>query len=165
MDYVNFAMIRRREIPAWNTFFDSLYPVYELFLDKPAFINSQVASMFVDGMDAFSPIADEINNIEGDVEWQSPDFIIKHLHLEKLNDDNSFDVQFYTRFFILENDSDIEQVYHLSKEEGLNIPILSVTVNGEEFPYRIEDNVFQMDLTIPAKAEAEIIINYNERSG
>jgi hypothetical protein len=164
MDYGNIALVRRREIPAWDQFFDPLYPVYELFLDKPALIDSHVAEIFIEGMDGFSEIADSINAIEGGVEWHSPDYIFKHLYREKLNDDGSIAVEMYARQLILENNQDVTATYHVVKSEIMNMPIESVTVNGVEFPYYLEDDQLCVDMEVPAHETAVIDITYTEKS-
>ena len=47
------------------------------------------------------------------------------------------------------------------KEETLNVPIKQLTVNGHDFPYRIEENLLKLDLVAPKDGSPiEIVIRY-----
>ena len=162
LDFGNFAMLSRRSLGDPDTFQNALQDLLlDLFLGKPALIYSSPGRLFGGEMDAFSPFADDLNGLVEGIEWQSLGFILKHLYLEKVNDDGSVDVRMYANHLILDNPSTQNRYYHIFKEETLNIPIKSVTVNGYEFPYLVWDGKIQIDLEIPAGATVEIIIQYD----
>jgi hypothetical protein len=135
-----------------------------LFVDKPALFYSHANvdedELFADSIEAFDPVADQMNNLVGRVEWQSLGYILKHLFLQKRNDDGSMDVRIYGNDLILKNESDSEQAYHFSKEETLNVSIAALTVNGQEFPYYMEKDLLRLDARIPANTSIEIQIRY-----
>ena len=76
-----------------------------------------------------------INALQGEVEWQSLDYIMKHLDMEKTDDDGSVEVQFYGNDLIVSNEAGTDKSYHLTREETLNVPIYSVTVDGSPVAY------------------------------
>lgn len=129
-------------------------------MDKPALFYSHVGELFKSGIDTFDLVADQINGLVGGVEWHSLGYIIRHLYLEKTNDDGSIEVKMYGNHLIVTNESSDEHVYHIRKEETLNVPISRLTVNGHEFPYRVEDGLLKLDVRVPAGSSMEIRIHY-----
>ena len=164
MDYGNFPMLTRRYIATYETFRPRLQSfILDLFVDKPAlfFSHTYEGELFGTGrMDAFDPIADQVNAVSGGVEWRSLGHIIKHLYLEKTNDDGSVAVRMYGNHLIVTNESGEERTYHIAKEEALNVPISLLTVNGHEFPYRVEGGLLTLDMSVPADSTFEILIRY-----
>jgi hypothetical protein len=163
MYYGNFPTLTRRQPGTYQPFQPDIQPfIFDLFVDKPALFYSHAYEdeLFADGIDAFDPVADQMNRLAGGVEWQSLDYIVKHLYLEKRNDDGSMDVRMYANDLILKNEYDSEQVYHFSKEEILNVPIARLTVNDQEFPYYMEKDLLKLDVRIPASTFIEIEIRY-----
>jgi hypothetical protein len=163
MNYGNFPSLTRRHPGTYHPFQPFLQPfIFDLFIDKPALFYSHAyeGELFSDGIDAFNPVADQINQLSNAVEWQSLGYILKQLFLEKMNDDGSVDVKMYTNVLLLTNHYGVQRNYHILKDEILNIPISSVTVNSHEFSYRVEDGVFMLDLLLPAASSVEIKITY-----
>jgi len=107
-------------------------------------------------------VADEINQVPGGVEWRSLGEIIKHLYLEKTNVDGSVDIKMYGNDLIF---APVRPgvTYHVIKEETLNVPIKWLTVNGQEFPYRVEQGLLKLDIVAPADASPmEVVIHYGD---
>lgn len=166
MDYSNFPSLLRRSPGTYLPFRPNLQPfLSDLFLGKPALFYSHAypKELFADGrVDAFDQLADEINKLPIPVEWRSLGYIVKHLYLEKLNNDGSVDVKIYSNDVIV---SPLRAgiTYHISKEETLSVPIEHLSVNGQEFPYRIEQGVLKLDAVSPGdQASLEIKIRYAE---
>ena len=151
LSYNNFAVILRYKADAIP------YP-FDLFIDKPLFIYTH--GLFNDGPGAFNPYADAINGLYGEVEWRSLDEIVKRLYLEKTNDDGSIDVMFFGNNLIITNGSTTQRLYHVKREETLNVPIVSVMVDGAPVEYTLADNVLEVDLVIPAGESRELQIRY-----
>lgn len=152
LSYNNFAVILRHqphEVPS----------PFELFIDKPAFIYSH-QGLFINNAEGFNTYADAINGLYGEVEWRSLDYIMKRLYLEKTNDDGSIDVMFFGNHLSITNESAMQQVYHVKREETLDVPIVSVTVDGMSVDYTHIEDVLQVDLVIPAGASRELQIRY-----
>jgi hypothetical protein len=54
-------------------------------------------------------------------------------------------------------------VYHVSRPESLSLPIHSVTVNGREFPYRIEQGLLKLDAAVaPGVPALAVAIRYGD---
>lgn len=171
LEYGNFPTLTRRHPSLFLPSEPYVQPfIFDLFLDKPALFYAPYAQKLFDGgIDTFSPVADELNAIfhrnafdSGTVEWRSLGYILRHLYLQKTNDDGSIAIKMYGNHLIIENDATDERTYHVSKQETLNVPIGRLTVNGEEFPYRVDalHNRLYLDMRIPPGASAEIIIQY-----
>jgi hypothetical protein len=47
------------------------------------------------------------------------------------------------------------------KHETLNVPIRRLTVNNEEFPYEVANDMLRLDVSVPAGTTLEIIIEYD----
>lgn len=152
LSYNNFAVILRHKS-------DKVPHPFELFIDKPAFIYGH-QGLFNRGPDGFNTYADAINGLYGEVEWRSLDEIMKRLYLEKTNDDGSIDVMFFGNHLIITNESAMQRAYHVKREETLDVPIVSVTVDGMPVDYTHIDNVLPVDLVIPAGASRELRIRY-----
>lgn len=165
MNYGNFAMLTRREPGKYQPFRPDAQPsIFDLFIGKAAlfFTHAYAGELFDSGIDAFDPVADEINQVPGGVEWRSLGEIIKHLYLEKTNDDGSIDIKMYGNDLIF---APVRPgvTYHVIKEEMLNVPIKWLTVNGQEFPYRVEQGLLKLDLVTPADAPPmEVVIHYGD---
>jgi len=151
MDYRNYAVVLR------NTFADSPYP-FDLFRDKPFFIYGHLSDFASPA--AMNSIADAVNSLPGGVEWRSLDYIMKRLFLEKVNDDGSATVQWYTNHLILKNETSTNRLYYLQKREDGVVPIQSVTVNGVPHAYTVAGGLLQLELSLGASRSAEVIITY-----
>ena len=161
LEHENFPMISRKYLRDLKSVQENLeYFILDLFVDKPALMYSSAGRLFNGEMDAFSSFADRLNNIDGDLEWHSLGYIVKHLFLEKENDNGSIDIKMYTNHLILENKSSQDRDYHIKKEETLNLLISSVMINGREFPFVVRDGFLQIDLVLPARVPVEILVQY-----
>ena len=164
LHYGNFATLTRRPPGTFQPFEPMFQPfIFNLFIGKPALFYSHpfYGGIFHEGIDAFSPLADQINQLTGEVEWQSLGYILQHLYLKKINDDGSIDIKMYTNHLILTNDDPKDLTYHISKEENANVPISRLTLNGQIFPYTIEGNVLTIDAVVPGNSTVEIRITYD----
>jgi len=161
MDYANFASVVRRLYfeppPSSSPAFKS--HIFDFFVGRPVLAYTH-ENYFRGNIGAFNPVADVINRV-GRVEWQSLDYIAKHLYLQKANDDGSNDVQMYGNHIIISNDTDDVQTYHFVKEELLNVPIAKLTVNGQKWNYDVRDGKLLFDLELSARSSAEVIITYD----
>jgi hypothetical protein len=133
------------------------YP-FNLFIDQPVFM--YVHKDFFSDIQAFNGIADAINNAEGDVEWQSIDAIMKHLYLEKRNDDGSIDVMFFGNDLIVSNNADEPRMYHLRRADDGATPIDQLLINGAPSPYTLADGRLAVDALIHAGSARELTVRY-----
>jgi hypothetical protein len=165
-NYYGFPNFIRRLPDRSQAYEPALFTSYlDLFIEKPALFYTYPSdrNMFASGMDAFDPIADQINQVVTPIEWRSLGYIAQHLYSEKENDDGSLSIKMFSRELILKNDKPSEQVMHISTPESKDVPAIRVIVNGYEFPFRIEENLLKMDLIVPAGNEMRISIEYDAR--
>lgn len=164
LDSGGFPALLRRHLGSASLDLDFEFAIWDLFIDKPAlfYTHPYDNELFDTGNDAFSPIADHLNRLHGQVEWRSLGHIATHLYREKRADDGSIDCRFYTNHVIITNDSSQSVTYHASKTEVIDVPIKRLTVNQHPFPYRIEDGFLKLDLHIPGGQSADIQIEYGE---
>jgi hypothetical protein len=161
MDYGSFASVDR-----WAVGVEGLdegtrqWLLFDVFAGKPALLFSHADEVFQYGTDGFNASADALNALPVPLEWRSLGYIVRHLMLQKRADDGSIDVMWFGNHLTLDNPSAEAQVYHLRKEEALNVPIVSVTVNGTSVPFRVEGGWLLMDLEVPAGATAEVRVTY-----
>lgn len=153
MEYNDFAVIKRYGPDS------EPFPL-DLFVDKPVFMYEHPPYFATRGAGAFDGVADSINALQGDVEWRSLDYIMKHLDMEKTDDDGSVEVQFYGNDLIVNNDAGSDKTYHLTREETLNVPIYSVTVDGAPAAYSVSSGIMQVDTVVPAHGSRELVITY-----
>jgi len=169
MDYVDFAVLKRYSTQGYRIWsfkkaksgIEVAPYAFDLFIDKPVLIVAH-QDFFFSGIDAFNSTADAINNLAGEVKWTSLGNILKHLYLEKTNDDGSVDVRMYGNKLILSNKSGSKKLYYIRKKETLNVPISKVTINGAETSYIIENDTLIVHEVIPPGDSIELVIIYNE---
>lgn len=163
MDYGSFPISDRWHPGDYDPFVPDIQTfILDLFVDKPALFYSQASLLFSEGIDAFNPVAEMVDQVEGGVTWLGLGDIFRHLYSERLNDDGSYDVMFFTNHVILENKTGQDRTVHALKEETQNLPISSLTLNGHEFPYRVEEGMLRLDALIPAGETYEIVIRYGD---
>ncbi|MCK4597890.1 T9SS type A sorting domain-containing protein, partial [bacterium] len=153
MNYGNFACTYRRH---WHQ--DQLH-LFDFFVDRPVLIYEH-QDFFESGPGAFNNAAAAINGVSGSAEWRGLGYILKHLYLQKSNDDGTISVMMYTNDLILSNETTSPQIYDIQKEETLNVPILSLTVDDIPTTYSLTDDTLHVTVTIPPGASREIEIRY-----
>jgi hypothetical protein len=164
MDYSSFAAFSRRCFSKLEEFKPQLqYYLFDLFIDRPtlfcthAYEGNDLARY---GMGAFNATADQISAVQGGVEWRSLGDIVRHLYLQKVGDDGTIDISFYSNQVSITNESADLQTYHVTKVETGNVRIASLTVNGYSFPYKVEDGLLVLDVKVPAHTSFEVRIVY-----
>lgn len=166
LDFEDFPSLLRRPAGKYQPFRPNLVPfLFDLFLGKPALFYSHpyAQDLFGDGIDAFDPVADQLNGLPGGVEWRSLGYILKHLYLEKTNDDGSVDIKFYSNDVVVSPLQNGGATYHFEKEELMNVPIQELTVNGNEFPYRVEQGKLRLDVAAAQDGSPiEVVIHYGD---
>lgn len=135
------------------------YP-FLLFIDHPILIYEHPDFFHDSGMDALNPSVAVINNLQGKVEWQSLDYIMQRLYLEKTNDDGSIDVMFFGNQVLVSNETNTERVYHLRRKEDLRVPIHRISIDDEQVPYTVRSGVLTVDVTLRPFSSRELRIVY-----
>lgn len=155
LQFANFPSLRRYSAEAPGP---PAQLVVDAFLGNPMLFYVHQA-FFAPGIDAFDKTADAVNQIEPTTEWRGLGFIAQHLYLEKLRGDGNYDVRAYGSFMRLENSSDKDATFYITKPEDFALP-LTVTVGGERFPYQRAGNELQVAVRIRAGETRQIEVTY-----
>ena len=129
------------------------------FLGNPILLYAH-SDFFVNGINAFDTIADEINKREPDTQWCGLGKIASHFYLIKLRNDSNYDVLAFTGNISLENASGRDAVFHLQKQEIGHQLIKSVTVDGRPYPYRKENGYLNLNVAVSKGASRNVSIQY-----
>lgn len=165
LNYGNFPLLTRSRPGSYSPFRPNIQPfIFDLFINKPALMYSLVngKELFTENIKEFDTVADQLNQLCGSISWLSLGNIVRHLYLEKANDDGSIDVMMFARELILSNETNQTRTYHVLREETLNVPIRQFTVNGNEFPYHVVDGLLTVDVEIHSNSSVEISIQYDD---
>jgi peptidoglycan/xylan/chitin deacetylase (PgdA/CDA1 family) len=156
MDYGNFASIKRHS-RKYNGY------VFDLFVDRPVLLYTH-HNFFSEGIGAFNSIAQDINDLAGEVKWESLRHIAEHLYMKKTNDDGTVDVKIYTNELILRNDTKSAKVYHIYKKESLNVPISKLTIDDIEKDYSVEKGVLKINCVMIRHFKQVVLSSVNEKA-
>lgn len=167
LDYANFPVVPRRE---YINSFSNPNPfiqdaIFDLFIDRPALFWSHPFEdeLFTKGLDEFNVVADRLNALPGDLQWESLGDVLRHSYRMKAADDGSIEVQMFSPEAILENNSSTERIYHITKPETLNVPIQAVMINGASYPYRVENGTLTVDVVLPSHTSIDLHIIYQNQ--
>lgn len=155
LDFANFPSLRRYSAEAPGP---PAQLVVDAFLGNPMLFYVHQA-FFAPGIDAFDKTADTVNQIEPTTEWRNLGFIAQHLYVEKLRSDGNYDVRAYTGSMRLENSSDKDATFYIAKQEDFALP-LTVTVDGQGFPYNRAGNELRIAVPILAGKTRQIEVTY-----
>ncbi len=163
-DYAAFPNLIRRMPEASQAYEPYLLAsILDIFVDKPALFYTfpYGRSMFANGMDAFDQVADEMNSLNANLEWRSLGDIARSIYLERKNVDGSTQVKMVTSELIYQNDSNNDEIVHISRPVTDKEDIDDITVNGYSFPYRLEAGEIIMDIRVPGNSKVRITIEYS----
>lgn len=129
------------------------------FLDNPLLFYSH-QEFFAKGINEFDAMADEVNRIEPDTDWDSLGDIAKHLYLLRKRADSNYDVLAFTNSITLTNTSQKSAVYFITKQEAALPHITSIDVNGGTVPFQVANGNLTMSVAIPAGETRIIVVRY-----
>ena len=95
-------------------------------------------------------MADEVNKLQPDTRWRSVGDIAKHLYLVRLRDDSDYDVLAFSSSLDLNNASGRNSVFHVQKQEASSVAIESVTVDGQQVPFQLDEGYLHLSVGVPA---------------
>lgn len=156
LSFAKFASIRRYEVGAQIS---KSFIAMNAFLGNPIFLYCH-HDFFANGIGAFDPVADEVNEIQPDTRWRSLGEIVRHLYLVKARQDSGYDVLAFSSDFLLENPGNQNSIFYVRREEGEHPAIRSVTIDGRSCPYRLEDGYLEFNVAIPATGRSHVRIAY-----
>ena len=160
--YGNFPNVLRANTEAYPL--DSYTYIFDLFRDQPVMVYTHASydlpSALETGSDGFNPYADAVNGLPGDVVWQSLERISESLYQERQDDAGVTEVRMYGSHIRLENRGTQAQVYRVRREEDFAY-VLHVLVDGAEMPYQAQNGQLEVQISVPAHANRDVLIAYN----
>ena len=155
MDFANFPSMRRYSAEA---------PGPEAQLAVDAFLGNPMLfyvhqGFFASGIEAFDSTADIVNRLEPGTKWRGLGEIARHLYLEKLRDDDNYDIRVFSSEIDLTNHRATDATFFVQKDEDFTLP-LSVLVDGKSHPYQRDGNKLLLNMVIPSGESRSIAIVY-----
>jgi hypothetical protein len=117
-------------------------------------------SLFDNGINAFDPFADHVNEIQPDTEWTSLGEIARHSHLIRRRSDSEFEVLMLSSEAELKNPTSRDAVFYVRREEDPSQVIRSFTVDGTDSAFVRSGNTVTLRLVIPAGRVRRLRIAY-----
>jgi hypothetical protein len=118
------------------------------FLGNPLFFYGH-SENFAGGIAAFDGTADEVNELEPDTQWRGLGDIVRHLYVVKLRDDFNYDVLAFSSDICLDNASGRDSNFYVRKQEIDGQSINSLIVDGQNFPYQLQDDSLSFSVPVP----------------
>jgi len=112
------------------------------------------------GIAAFDGTADRVNELEPDTQWRGLGHIVRHLYVVKLRDDSIYDVLAFSSNICLENFSVQDSIFYVRKQEIGGETINSVSVDGQNLQYRLQDDSLNFSVPVPKGNSRCIAIQY-----
>jgi hypothetical protein len=124
------------------------YVAINEFLGNPLFFYGH-SENFAGGITAFDGTADEVNELEPDTQWRGLGDIVKHLYVVKRREDSNYDVLAFSSNICLDNASGRDSIFYVRKQEIGSQTINSLIVDGQNFPYRLQDDYLNFSIPVP----------------
>ena len=129
------------------------------FLDNPLFFYGHQDS-FASGPDAFDATADAVNRLDPEMRWRSAGEIVRHLYLVRKRDDADYDVLSFSSDLQLENPSDRNLTFRVTRQENKGQLIAAVNVDGSRYPFSLHDGYLDVSVPIPAGQMRSVQVEY-----
>jgi hypothetical protein len=144
LSFADFPSIRRYSVTAP---IPKAYVAINEFLGNPLFFYGH-SEDFAGGIAAFDGTADEVNKLEPDTQWRGLGDIVKHLYVVKLRDDSNYEVLAFSSSICLDNASGRDSIYYVRKQDDGSPSIKSLTVDGQNFPYQLQDGYLNFNIPV-----------------
>ena len=112
------------------------------------------------GIAAFDDTADNVNELEPDTQWRGLGDIVRHLYVVKLRHDSIYDVLAFSNNICLENFSVRDSIFYVRKQETDGETISSVSVDGQNLQYQLEDDSLNFSVPVPKGNSRCVTIQY-----
>lgn len=131
---------------------------FDLFMGKPAFIVEH-HPYFEDGGAALERLVQELYKMEPNLSWPSLTSQIERGCLLRQRNDAEFDVKFFTRVFIVENEQPTKARFYLEKDNLTDVR--AMLVDGEPAPFALNEGALKLELELePGQSRKIEIIDH-----
>jgi len=156
LSFAGFPSIRRYSVAA---------PIPKYFIAINEFLGNPLlfyghSEDLARGIAAFDGTADKVNELEPDTQWRGLGDIARHLYVVKLRDDSIYDVLAFSSNICLENFSVRDSIFYVRKQEIGGETINSVSVDGQNLQYQLQDDSLNFSVPVPKGNSRCIAIQY-----
>jgi len=130
----------------------------DLFFGNPLLVVEHHEYLKDGGRDLVEFIA-QLNSFGG-LEWRGLNEILAKTHLERDISAQMTACKLYSNSHVIENHSDRDRIFVLTKSHVADVPIDNIFVNGSTADFAVAGDIVQLELTIPAHTSAKIHIVY-----
>jgi hypothetical protein len=154
MSYYGFPLYYRRYPRTIGAF------ALDLFLGKPALIVTH-HNDYKD-IDAIIRFIDGLNSISPKLKWTGLGNIANNSYLIRRTGKDVGQVRLYSPVVILNNASDGNITYNISKQEAPEINVKRATINGQDSSYYYIGDDLHLDIEVAPKSNNKVEIIYDE---
>ena len=132
---------------------------FDLFLYKPALF-AEHHDYFKEGYDRIREFAVRVNSLSKRLKWTGLGALIQHTYLQKKVAPETVACKIFGNRHVIENLAPTPQRFIILKQEDCKTPIQSVTVNGDEHSYELEEGCLRLCVDVPAASAVAVAIDY-----
>jgi hypothetical protein len=116
--------------------------------------------VFHTGINAFDPLADDVNRTEPQTQWCSLGCVAQHLYLVRTTGEHRYDVMMLSNSVTLDNPTDAEVTYEVEKPESFVPPVARVEVQSNAVEFYRKGGMIQFQLAAPPHSTKSVHIRY-----
>jgi hypothetical protein len=132
----------------------------DLFFGKPLLVVEHHA-YFKDGGTRLAEFVNRINSLTR-LQWTGLDSIMKKSYLEREISNQITACSLYSNHHGIENQSEQDRTFVITKFESGDVPIQHVLVNGRATGFKLIDNVLEFATRIPALSSTTVEVVYRD---
>jgi hypothetical protein len=117
-------------------------------------------NLFEKGIGAFNPFVDLVKQGEPDAQWTSLGEIARHSHLVRRRGDGGFDVWMFSNEMDLNNPTERDAVFYISKREDFAPAIRSLRIDGAPVAFERSGHVITLRAVIPGRQVRKFRLAY-----
>jgi hypothetical protein len=133
---------------------------FDLFLGKPALLVEH-HTYFKNGYEKIQECVTQINSLSTNLQWTNLEDLIRNTYLQRTISNDKIECKIFTNYQVICNKDITEKQYVIRKHEDGTVPIKKISVNGQDYPCRIDNDFLSMCVDIPPESSIEIIIDYD----
>ena len=154
MDYYSFPLMTRRNLKeGFHNF------AFDLFMDRPALLYLHQED-FRGEYERLITNIQKINALQKDIKWVALSDIVRSLYLQRTTENGTVEIKCYANECLIENTSVTSKKYLITKPENGDVPLESVTANGEKVEYDFNNGKICFSTEIPPGDRFELKMAY-----
>ncbi len=132
---------------------------FDLFFEKPLLLVEH-QNYFKDTCRNLIDFVARLNSFG--LEWQDLNKILQTSYLEREISYQTTECRIYTNLQVIENRSNSDRSFIVTKRHADDVPIDDILVNGQPVNFNVVDNTIEFTITVPKHASANVDILYRD---